>query len=108
MNLKPISQQVVAVVGASSGIGRDTALKVAERGAKVVVAARSQEGLATLVEEIHQRGGEAIAVVADVADYEQVKAIADKTVERFGRLDTWVHAAATGLFATFDRITPEV
>jgi len=107
MNLKPINQQVVAVVGASSGIGRDTALKFAERGAKVVVAARSQEGLATLVEEIHQRSGEAIAVVADVADYEQVKAIADKTIERFGRLDTWVHAAATGLFATFDRITPE-
>ncbi|MBW4525323.1 MAG: SDR family oxidoreductase [Phormidium tanganyikae FI6-MK23] len=107
MNLKPINQQVVAVVGASSGIGRDTALKFAEKGAKVVVAARSQAGLASLVEEIHQSGGEAIAVVADVADYEQVKAIADKTIDRFGRLDTWVHSAATGLFSTFDRITPE-
>ncbi|MBD1844611.1 SDR family oxidoreductase [Cyanobacteria bacterium FACHB-63] len=107
MNLKPINEQVVAVVGASSGIGRDAALKFAERGAKVIVAARSQQGLASLVEEIHQRGGEAIAVIADVADYEQVKAIADKAVDRFGRLDTWVHAAATGLFSTFDRITPE-
>ncbi|MEP0916682.1 SDR family oxidoreductase [Leptolyngbya sp. DQ-M1] len=107
MNLKPINQQVVAVVGASSGIGRDAALKFAERGAKVIVAARSQQGLASLVEEIHQRGGEAIAVIADVADYEQVKAIADKAVDRFGRLDTWVHTAATGLFSTFDRITPE-
>ncbi|MBE9013201.1 SDR family oxidoreductase [Pseudanabaenaceae cyanobacterium LEGE 13415] len=107
MNLKPINQQVVAIVGASSGIGRDAALKFAERGAKVVVAARSQQGLATLVEEIHQRGGEAIAVVADVADFEQVKAIGDKAVDRFGRVDTWVHAAATGMFATFDRITPE-
>lgn len=107
MNLKPINQQVVAVVGASSGIGRDTALKFAERGAKVVVAARSQQGLASLVEEIQQRGGEAIAVIADVADYEQVKAIADKAVDRFGRLDTWVHVAATGLFSTFDRITPD-
>ncbi|GAP93782.1 SDR family oxidoreductase [Leptolyngbya sp. NIES-2104] len=107
MDLKPINQQVVAIVGASSGIGRDAALKFAERGAKVVVAARSQAGLASLVEEIYQRGGEAIAVVADVADYEQVKAIADKAVDRFGRLDTWVHAAATAIFATFDRITPE-
>ena len=107
MNLKPISQQVVAVVGASSGIGRDVALKFAERGAKVVVASRSKEGLSTLVEEIYARGGEAIAVPADVADYEQVKAIADKAVERFGRLDTWVHAAATAVFSTFDRITPE-
>lgn len=107
MDLKPINQQVVAIVGASSGIGRDAALKFAEKGAKVVVAARSQAGLATLVEEIYQRGGEAIAVVADVADYEQVKAISDKAVDRFGRIDTWVHAAATGMFATFDRITPE-
>jgi NAD(P)-dependent dehydrogenase (short-subunit alcohol dehydrogenase family) len=107
MNLKPISQQVVAVVGASSGIGRDTALKMAEKGAKVVVAARSKEGLATLVEEIYQKGGEAIAVPADVADFNQVKEIADKAVERFGRLDTWVHLAATSVFATFDNVTPE-
>jgi NAD(P)-dependent dehydrogenase (short-subunit alcohol dehydrogenase family) len=107
MNLKPISQQVVTIVGASSGIGRDAALKFAERGAKVVVSARSQEGLATLVEEIHQKGGEAIAVRADVADYDQVKEIADKTVAHFGRIDTWVHSAATSVFATFDRVTPE-
>ncbi|MBW4420165.1 MAG: SDR family oxidoreductase [Myxacorys californica WJT36-NPBG1] len=107
MNLKPIDQQVVAVVGASSGIGRDTALKFAQKGAKVVVSARSKEGLATLVEEISRAGGEAIAVPADVADFEQVKAVADKTVDRFGRLDTWVHTAAIGLFATFDSITPE-
>jgi NAD(P)-dependent dehydrogenase (short-subunit alcohol dehydrogenase family) len=107
MNLKPIGQQVVTIMGASSGIGRDSALKFAERGAKVVVSARSQEGLATLVEAIHQQGGEAIAVPADTADFDQVKAVADKTVEHFGRLDTWVHAAATSVFATFDRISPE-
>ncbi|KAM3106775.1 SDR family oxidoreductase [Phormidesmis sp. 146-33] len=107
MSLKPISQQVAVIVGASSGIGRDTALKMAEKGAKVVVAARSKEGLATLVEEIHQKGGEAIAVPADVADFNQVKEIADKAVEQFGRIDTWVHLAATSVFATFDNVTPE-
>jgi NAD(P)-dependent dehydrogenase (short-subunit alcohol dehydrogenase family) len=107
MNLKPINQQVVAVVGASSGIGRDTALKFAERGAKVVVSARSKEGLATLIEEIDARGGEAIAIPADVSNFEQVKAIADGAVARFGRLDTWVHLAATSVFATFDNVTPE-
>lgn len=105
--LKPISQQVVAVVGASSGIGRETALRFAGRGAKVVVAARSEPGLSSLVEEIRSAGGDAIAVVADVSDFEQVKAIADKTVEQYGRLDTWVHAAATGVLAPFDQITPE-
>jgi NAD(P)-dependent dehydrogenase (short-subunit alcohol dehydrogenase family) len=107
MQLKPISQQVVAIVGASSGIGRDTALKFAQRGAQVVVAARSQPGLESLVSEIRQQGGKAIAVVADVADYQQVQAIADKTIAEYGRLDTWVHAAATGVLATFEQITPE-
>ncbi len=107
MNLKPIDQQVVVVVGASSGIGRDTALKFAQKGAKVVVAARSKEGLATLVEEISASGGDAIAVPADVADFEQVKAIAEKTVEHFGRIDTWVSLAATSVFANFDNVTPE-
>ncbi len=107
MQLKPINQQVVAVVGASSGIGRETSLQFAKRGAKVVVSARSEPGLLSLVDEIQRNGGEAIAVVADVSDFEQVKAIADKTVAQYGRLDTWVHAAATGVLATFDQITPE-
>lgn len=107
MQLKPISQQVVAVVGASSGIGRETALQFAKRGASVVVAARSQPGLESLVNEIRQAGGEATAVIADVAEFEQVKAIADKTVATYGRLDTWVHASATSVFATVEQITPE-
>ena len=106
MQLKPINQQVVAVVGASSGIGRETALRFARRGAKVVVAARSEPGLRSLVEEIQGFGGEAIAVIADVSEFEQVKAIADKAVTQYGRLDTWVHAAATGILARFDQITP--
>lgn len=107
MQLKPINQQVVAVVGASSGIGRETALQFARRGAKLVVSARSQPGLESLVNEIEQMGGAVMAVPADVAVFDQVKAIADKTVEQYGRLDTWVHAAATGVLAPFDQITPE-
>ncbi|MDZ7953742.1 SDR family oxidoreductase [Nostoc sp. DedQUE09] len=107
MQLKSINQQVVAIVGASSGIGRETAMKFARRGAKVVVAARSELGLKTLVEEIQGFGGDAIAVVADVSDFEQVKVIADKTVAQYGRLDTWVNAAATGIIAPFEKITPE-
>lgn len=105
--LKPINQQVVAVVGASSGIGRETAIRLGKRGAKVVVSARSESGLVSLVDEIKREGGEATYIVADVSDFEQVKAIADKTVEVYGRLDTWVHSSATGVFATFDNITPE-
>jgi NAD(P)-dependent dehydrogenase (short-subunit alcohol dehydrogenase family) len=107
MKLKPIEQQVVAVVGASSGIGRETALQFAKRQAKLVVSARSESGLASLVEQISQLGGEAIAVPADVAVLEQVQAIADKAIDRYGRLDTWVHAAATAVISPFDRVTPE-
>ena len=107
MQLKPINQQVVAVVGASSGIGRETAMRFAKKGAKVAIAARNQVGLNSLVEEIQSFGGEAISIPADVSDFDQVKAIADKTVAHFGRLDTWVHAAATGIFARFEQITPE-
>jgi NAD(P)-dependent dehydrogenase (short-subunit alcohol dehydrogenase family) len=107
MQLKPINQQVVSVVGASSGIGRATALEFAKRGAKVVVSSRSESKLKSLVEEIRSFGGEASFCVADVEVFEQVKAIADKTVEVYGRLDTWVHVAAIGIFATFDKTTPE-
>lgn len=107
ISLKPIAQQVIAVVGASSGIGRITALEFAKRGAKLVVAARSVTGLATLIDEIAQQGGEAIAVPADVSDFEQVKAVADKTVDHYGRLDSWVHVAAVGIVAPFEQTTPE-
>jgi NAD(P)-dependent dehydrogenase (short-subunit alcohol dehydrogenase family) len=105
--LKPIEEQVVALMGASSGIGRETALRFAQRGAKVVVSARGEEGLRSLVEEVRGKGGEATSVVAEVTDFEQVKAVADRAVEEYGRLDTWVHLAAVGLFATFEQTTPE-
>ncbi|AUT02583.1 short-chain dehydrogenase [Nostoc sp. CENA543] len=107
MQLKPINQQVVAVVGASSGIGREAALQFARQGAKVVVAARGELKLKSLVEEICNFGGEATHIVADVQVFEQVSAIANRAVEVYGRLDTWVHVPAIGLFATFDNTTPE-
>jgi NADP-dependent 3-hydroxy acid dehydrogenase YdfG len=89
MHLKPVEEQVVALMGASSGIGRETALLFAERGARVVVSARSEEGLNSLVDEIRDRGGQATAVPAEVTDFEQVKAVAERAVEVYGRLDTW-------------------
>src|SRR5918992_6165864 len=107
MQLKPAEEQVVALMGASSGIGREAALRFAERGAKVVVSARNEEGLHALVREIQGRGGQATAVVAEVSDFEQVEAVAQRAVEEYGRLDTWVHLAAVGLFATFEETSPE-
>jgi 3-oxoacyl-[acyl-carrier protein] reductase len=89
-----LKDKVAIVTGASQGIGRDTALALAEAGAKVVVAARNEEKLSTLVAEIVAAGGEAMALKLDVADPEQVKAGFKQIVEKFGRLDILVNNAA--------------
>src|SRR5712664_4634125 len=89
-----LKEKVALVTGASQGIGRDTALTLAEAGAKVAVAARTEEKLATLVGEITAAGGEAFAVKMDVADEEQVKAGFKQVLEKFGRLDILVNNAA--------------
>jgi NAD(P)-dependent dehydrogenase (short-subunit alcohol dehydrogenase family) len=107
MRLKPIDQQVVALMGASSGIGRETAIRFAKRGAKVVVSARGEGALRSLVDEIQRDGGEALAVPADVTEFEQLEAVADRAVEEYGALDTWVHLSGVGLYATFDQTKPE-
>ena len=77
ITLRPIGEQVVVVVGASSGVGRVTARLAAERGARVVVAARNERDLASLVDEIRAGGGRAAYQVADVADEAQVERIAE-------------------------------
>src|SRR4028118_1391680 len=107
MRLKPVEEQVVALMGASSGIGRESALRFARRGAKVVVSARGEEGLDSLVQEIRREGGGGKTGGGDSSGYAQVKAVADRAVEEYGRLDTWVHLAGVGLFATFEQTTPE-
>ena len=89
-----LKDKVAVVTGASQGIGRDTALALAAAGAKVVVAARNEEKLATLVNGIQAADGEALAVKMDVADAEQVKAGFKAVLEKFGRLDILVNNAA--------------
>src|SRR5260370_17892920 len=89
-----LKNKVALVTGASQGIGRETALALAEAGAKVGVAARNEEKLAALVKDIVSAGGEAFAVKMDVADAEQVKAGFKQVLDKFGRLDILVNNAA--------------
>lgn len=107
MQRKPIHQQVVVVMGASSGIGRITALEFARRGARVVASARSEAGVTSLVEEIERRGGQAVAAPADVTRFEQVQHVAERAEQSYGRLDTWVHLAGVSLYAELEQTTPE-
>jgi NAD(P)-dependent dehydrogenase (short-subunit alcohol dehydrogenase family) len=106
MRLKPLKEQIVVVMGASSGIGRATALDFAAHGATVVCAARDERGLATLVEEIRAKGGRALAFTAEVADPDQMKNVADRAAQTLGRIDTWVQVAAVMLFARFEDTSP--
>src|SRR5689334_16974032 len=92
--LKRLDQQVMVIVGASSGIGLATARLAAARGARLVVAARSTNALAALVDELRSRCCEAHAVVADVTSEPDVHRIADEARRVYGGFDTWVNNAA--------------
>lgn len=103
--LKPLHEQVLVITGASSGIGLCTALLAAERGARVALVARSREVLEIVAEEIHEAGGEAIALPADVARGEQLEMVAAAAVARFGRIDTWVNNAGVTIYGRLDQVS---
>src|SRR4051812_23619710 len=107
MKLKSVRDQVVVVLGASSGIGREISLQFGRHGAKVVVSARSEEGLVSLVGEIEGEGGQATHIVCDVTDPAQVEQVAARAVAMYGRIDTWVNVAGITVYARFEDTTPE-
>src|SRR6202050_628065 len=89
-----LKDKVALVTGASQGIGRATSLALAEAGAKVAIAARNTEKLASLAAEIAAAGGEALVVPMDVADPAQVKAGFQQLLAKLGKLDILVNNAA--------------
>jgi NAD(P)-dependent dehydrogenase (short-subunit alcohol dehydrogenase family) len=104
---KRLSDQVVVVTGASSGLGRAIARAAGERGAKVVVTARNDEALSNCVAEIAQAGSEALSVPADCTEQEQVERVVAQAIERFGRIDTYVANAIVTVYAEAERLAPD-
>ncbi len=102
---KPLPEQVIVVVGASSGIGRATAIEGVRRGAQVLACARGAEALATLAEEVADVG-RLETMVADAADAASMRSVAERAVERFGRIDTWAHVAGVAEYGRFEDHTP--
>lgn len=96
--LRPLSEQVIVITGASSGIGLCTARAAAEAGARVVLGARSDVVLQRVAGEIRDAGGDALAVDVDVSDLSAVERLAERAIERFGRIDTWVNNAGVTIY----------
>jgi short-subunit dehydrogenase len=107
LRLKDLADQVVVITGASSGIGLCTAKMAAERGARVVLAARSENGLAQAAAEIERDGGAAATVVADVARPEDAQRIAETAIAAFGGIDTWVNNAGVSIYGRLTEIDLE-
>jgi NAD(P)-dependent dehydrogenase (short-subunit alcohol dehydrogenase family) len=107
MRKKPLDQQVLVITGASSGVGRAIARAAGERGAKVVVNARGEDGLDAAVGEIERSGSEALAVPGDITDREFNHELVSKARERFGRIDTYVANAIVTVYAEVEQLQPD-
>ncbi len=96
---------VALITGASSGIGRATALRIAAEGASVAIIARREERLTDLATQIQAAGGTALTLTADLTDATAAEAVVSRTVGELGRLDTVVNAAGLMLNGPTDELT---
>ncbi len=99
-------REVVAITGASGGVGRAIAREFAKHGAAVGLIARGRAGLDAAAQEISELGGTPYAHAADVAEFDQLQAAASAIEERLGPIDVWINNAMTTVFAFIDDIEP--
>ncbi len=99
--------RTLVVTGASSGIGRATALALADRGERLVLSSRSATSLEAAAVDCRARGAEVVAVVGDVCDEADVERVRAAAVARFGGVDGWVHTAAVVAYGRFEDVPAE-
>lgn len=100
-------QKVAIVTGASSGIGEATVRRFALEGWRVVLAARSEEKMDAIAEQLRTRGAEVLVVPTDVTDRDQVQRLIDRTIAEWGRVDLLVNNAGRGIVGTIATVDPE-
>jgi NAD(P)-dependent dehydrogenase (short-subunit alcohol dehydrogenase family) len=98
---------IVVISGASAGVGRAVAHEFARHGARLALLARSQERLDETCREVDALGGEAIAIVTDVADAAQVEAAAEQVERELGPIDIWINSAMATIFAPLHEVSPD-
>lgn len=97
--MKKLNESVTIITGASSGIGAATALKLAKAGSSIVLISRADDKIEKVKLQIEEGGGKAEIFVADVTDIDQMKAMVDFTIEKFGRVDNLINNAGLMLFS---------
>ncbi|GAB2787789.1 short-subunit dehydrogenase [Hymenobacter luteus] len=107
VKLKKLKNQTIVITGASSGIGLVTARMAAKAGAKLVLAARSENALRQLTDEINQAGGRATYVVADVSKPEDVRRLAREAAHTYGGFDTWINNAGVSIYGKVEEVPVE-
>lgn len=105
---RPIRNSVIVITGASSGIGRATALEFAKKRATLVLAARNEKALEEVAQECQHLGAIAVAIRTDVSRESAVQDLVHGAISNFGRIDVWVNNAAVSLFARFEESPPEL
>lgn len=105
--MKKQRNRIVVITGASSGFGKGTALKFAESGANVVLAARRKRLLRDLAQQCREMGVQALAVAADVSESADVEELASRTIKEFGHIDVWINNAGVGTITRFDEAPME-
>jgi short-subunit dehydrogenase len=102
MSLFTFKENVVIVTGASSGIGRQLALQLADQGAWLSLAARRVDRLEAVAEQCRQRGGAALVIPTDVSHQKQCEELIHRTVDEYGRLDTLINDAGITMWSRFE------